>query len=96
MNEDDARRITAGRYRWPLPNGEAAPMSVTEFDVGFIVLPIFPPPPPRLPGQPPHMTQPGAAAVVVDKLTGEATAVPYRGDEATADYYRAIRTPPRA
>lgn len=91
MNADDARQITARSYCWRLPNGEAAPMSVTEFDLGFIVLPILPPPPPPLPGQPPPMSQPGTGAVVVDKLTGQATVLPYHGDEGTADHYRRIR-----
>lgn len=95
MNADDARRIAARDYCWRLPNGEPAPMSADEFDLGYIVLPILPPPPPRLPGQPPHMTQPGAGAVVVDKSTGAATVVPYRGFEGTADYYRSLLRPPQ-
>lgn len=94
MNADDARRITAQNYGWRLPDGEAAPMSVTEFDVGFIVLPVLPPPPPQLPGRPPPMSQPGTAAVVVDKLTGTATVMPYYGDEGTADAYRRTRRQP--
>jgi hypothetical protein len=90
LNEDDARRIAARGYCWRLANGEPAPTSAIEFDLGFIVLPVLPPPPPRLPGQPPHMTQPGTAAVVVDKATESATVVPYHGTEGTAAYYRRI------
>jgi hypothetical protein len=88
----EARRITSLSYAWRLPDGEPAPLSATEFDLGFIVLPILPPPPPQPPGQPPAMTAPGTAAVVVDKATGAATVVPYRGVEGTAELYRRMRT----
>jgi hypothetical protein len=91
LTEDDARRIAARYYCWRLPGGEPAPTRATEFDAGFIVLPVLPPPPPEVPGQPPHMTPPGTAAVVVDKTTESATVVPYHGIEGTADYYRRIR-----
>lgn len=88
VNADQARQIAARDYGWRLPNGEPAPMSVTEFDLGFILLPVMPPPPPQPPGAPPVMSQPGTAAVVVDKHTGRATVLPYHGDEGTADMYR--------
>jgi hypothetical protein len=91
VNEDEARQIAARTYGWRLENGEPAPTSATEFDLGFIVLPQLPPPPPPLPGQPPRMTQPGTAAVVVDKFTRSATVVPYYGQEGTAAHYRRIR-----
>lgn len=93
MNAEEAGRIAARTHRWLLPNGEPAPVSATEFDLGYIVLPDLPPPPPELPGRPPHMTQPGMGAVVVDKATGATTVVPYYGDEGTAAYYRSIRHP---
>ncbi|WUH90582.1 hypothetical protein OG900_11070 [Streptomyces sp. NBC_00433] len=95
MNADDARRIAARSYCWQLPNGEPAPTSATEFDLGYIVMPVLPPPPPQLPGQPPPISQPGTAAIVVDKATESATVVPYRGDEGTADHYRQTYRQPR-
>lgn len=88
MNADEARQIAARDYGWELPNGAPAPMSATEFDRGFIMLPIMPPPPPQPPGAPPTMTQPGASAVVVDKYTGRVAVLPYLGDEGTAELYR--------
>jgi hypothetical protein len=91
VNEEEARRITARSYSWRLPNGEPAPTVAVEFDLGYIVLPDYPPPPPRLPGEPPEMSPPGTAAVVVDRQTGSATVLPFHGIEGTAELYRAER-----
>lgn len=91
VDEAEARRIAARSFAWRLPDGAPAPLSATEFDLGFIVLPVLAPPPPPPPGQPPAMTAPGTAAVVVDKSSGTATVLPYHGVEGTAELYRQVR-----
>jgi len=91
VDEAEALRIAARSYTWRLPDGEKAPLSATEFDLGFIVLPVLPPPPPQPPGRPPVMSAPGTAAVVVDGSTGAAMVLPYRGVHGTAELYRQAR-----
>jgi hypothetical protein len=91
VDADEARRIAEGQYAWHLPNGEPAPTSVTEFDVGYLVMPVMPSPPPPPPDQPPVPTNPGKSVVVVDKDTGATSELPYLGDEGTADLYRRER-----
>ncbi|MFI0940101.1 hypothetical protein [Streptomyces sp. NPDC021020] len=72
-------------------------MFATEFDEGFIVMPSSPPsaplPPPQL-GDPPRVSSPGTAAIIVDKQTGEMTVLPYHGEEGTAEAYRRLRAQP--
>lgn len=92
MTAEEAVEIVRRRFSWPLAEGGSAPLAVHEFDLGFVVYPEYPAPPPLPPGAEPEMPSfLGVSAVVVDRETGGTQTLPLYSPEGTAELYRSQR-----
>ncbi|MEU6147557.1 hypothetical protein ABZ848_45320 [Streptomyces sp. NPDC047081] len=84
---DQALDIVRERYAEPkLPDGTPAELHVHEFDIGYLVYPVFPPPEETT--GPPRPAPPGGAKIVVSKVTGESVTVPNFPTEQAIALYR--------
>jgi hypothetical protein len=85
---EQALAIVRSRYTQPkLPDGSPAELRVEEFDIGYLVYPVFPPVTDA--GGRPQPAPPGGGKVVVAKDTGETVTVPnFPAETAIAAYRR--------
>ncbi|NUP40104.1 MAG: hypothetical protein HOY76_24590 [Streptomyces sp.] len=84
---DQAVQIVLSRYAQPrLPDGTPAELHVHEFDIGYLVYAVFPPP--AATAGPPRPAPPGGAKIVVSKETGETVTVPNFPTEQAIALYR--------
>ncbi|MFE5817391.1 hypothetical protein [Streptomyces sp. NPDC056479] len=87
---EQALAIVRGRYAQPkLPDGTPAELRVAEFDLGYLVYPVFPPVTDAA-GRP-QPAPPGGGKIVVAKDTGETVTVPNFPTEAAIALYRKQR-----
>ncbi|MFZ3598905.1 hypothetical protein [Streptomyces sp. BH104] len=79
--------LAAARSRFEVldPAGNPAPLHVAEFDIGFLVHAVMPPPPP---GTPAPL---GGSHMVISKTDGAVTYVPNFPPDSAIDLYRSMR-----
>ncbi|GCD46685.1 hypothetical protein [Streptomyces paromomycinus] len=82
--------LAAARARFEVldPEGNPAPLQVAEFDLGFLVHAVMPPPPPGI--QAPL----GGSHMVISKIDGAVTYVPNFPPDSAIELYRSLRRPP--
>lgn len=84
---EQALDIVRSRFAEPrLPDGSRAELRVEEFDIGYLVYAVFPPPAET--AGPPRPAPPGGAKIVVSKETGETVTVPNFPTEQAIALYR--------
>lgn len=87
---EQALDIVRSRWATPkLPDGSPAELQVHEFDEGYLVAPVFPPPE-DADGQP-RPAAPGGGRIVVSKATGETFTTPNLPIEKAVALYRRNR-----
>ncbi|WP_245689329.1 hypothetical protein [Streptomyces chattanoogensis] len=81
--------LAAARARFEVrdPEGNPAPLYVVEFDIGFLVHAVMPPPPPGT--QAPL----GGSHMVISKSDGAVTYVPNFPPDSAIELYRSLRRP---
>ena len=80
-----AEALEIGRNHFPRvwPGGEEPTLHVHEFDIGYLVYPVFPP---RDPAAGPR--DPGGSHIVISKADGEVSALPNYPPEQAVEVYR--------
>ncbi|WP_399094208.1 hypothetical protein ACGH2B_25170 [Streptomyces sp. BBFR2] len=81
--------LTAARARFQVldPAGNPAPLHVAEFDIGFLIHAVMPPPPPGA------RTPLGGSHMVIAKSDGAVTYVPNFPPDSAIALYRGLRRP---
>ncbi|MEU3714005.1 hypothetical protein [Streptomyces catenulae] len=86
---EDALALVRRRYAEPrLPDGTAVPLAVREFDIGYLVHPVFPRTARTDAAGNPLPAPPGGAQIIVSKATGESVTVPHLPAESVIARYR--------
>ncbi|MGW1840097.1 hypothetical protein [Streptomyces sp. BBFR2] len=86
---EEALALVRDRYAEPtLPDGTPVPLAVEEFDIGYLVHPVFPPVSRTDAAGVPLPAPPGGAKIVVSKTTGESVTVPNLPNESAIALYR--------
>lgn len=92
---EQALSIVRSRYALPrLPDGTPAPLTVHEFDIGYLVHATFPPVTDAS-GRP-LPAPPGGSKIIVAKDTGETVTVPNYPSETAIALYREQRSSHRS
>ncbi|WP_033038320.1 hypothetical protein [Streptomyces monomycini] len=83
--------LAAARARFAVldPQGNPAPLYVADFDTGFLVHAVMPPPPPGT--QAPS----GGSHMVISKIDGAVTFVPNFPPDSAIELYRSLQRPVR-
>ncbi|TSB18071.1 hypothetical protein [Streptomyces benahoarensis] len=86
---EEALGLVRSRYAEPrLPDGTPVPLAVEEFDIGYLVYPLFPRVSRTDSAGNPLPAPPGGAKIVVSKATGESVTVPNLPTESAIALYR--------
>ncbi|MEU8684726.1 hypothetical protein [Streptomyces sp. NPDC048611] len=80
---EEALEIGRGHFPAVWPDGEEPTLRVHEFDLGYLVYPVFPPRPPGA-----YPRDPGGSHIVVAKADGGISALPNYPPEQAAELYR--------
>ncbi|MFC9237424.1 hypothetical protein ACFTZK_13330 [Streptomyces decoyicus] len=91
---EEALEIARTQYAPVWPDGTPAPLTVHEFDIGYLVCAKLPPHPKTTPtGERPRPRNPGGTCVVVAKDTGEICRVSHRPPSDSIALYRKFYRP---
>ncbi|MGP3999378.1 hypothetical protein [Streptomyces sp. 8N706] len=96
-NADEALEIARTRFAPVWPDGTPAPLSIQEFDIGYLITAGLPPQPEQpadqRAGRPRPRGNPGGTCVVVSKETGKISTLPYRPPASAIALYRKAHGP---
>ncbi|GAA3174752.1 MULTISPECIES: hypothetical protein [Streptomyces] len=88
-SSEEALALVRSRYAEPkLPDGTPVPLAVHEFDIGYLVHPVFPQVSRIDAAGNPLPAPPGGAKIIVSKATGESVTVPNLPTESAIALYR--------
>ncbi|MGW8552006.1 hypothetical protein [Streptomyces tubercidicus] len=80
---DEALEIGRGHFPSIWPGGEEPTLHVHEFDLGYLVYPVFPPRDPNA-----YPRDPGGSHIVISKADGAVSALPNYPPEQAIELYR--------
>ncbi|MEU9116507.1 hypothetical protein AB0D04_33350 [Streptomyces sp. NPDC048483] len=80
---DEALEIGRNHFPSVWPDGERPTLHVHEFDIGYLVYPVFPP---RAPDAGPR--DPGGSHIAISKADGHVSALPNYSPEEAVEWYR--------